>query len=90
MARIGGDEFKALMPGADERVAAELKARTASMVVLNNRFYPGHHLSMAIGVASAARAPEVEDALHAAYHAMFGAKPRHYEETGAERRRSAG
>jgi diguanylate cyclase (GGDEF)-like protein len=90
MARIGGDEFVALMPGADERVAAELKARIASMVDLNNQFYPGHHLSMAIGVASAARAAEVEDALHAADQAMFDAKTRHYQETGTERRRSAG
>ena len=88
MARIGGDEFVALLPGADKRVAQDLKGRINSMVELNNQFYPGHHLSMAIGVASAARAAEVEGALHAADRAMFDDKSRYYQDGRNERRRS--
>ncbi len=90
MARIGGDEFVALLPGADERVAQELKSRIESMVELNNQFYPGHALSLSIGVSSAPRAAEVEAALHAADQAMFDAKERFYKEGRHERRRTAG
>lgn len=90
MARIGGDEFVALLPGADERVALDLKGRIESMIELNNQFYPGHALSLSIGVASAQRASEVEDALHAADRAMFDAKARFYQEGRHERRRAQG
>lgn len=89
MARIGGDEFVALLPGADERMAQELKNRIESMMDLNNQFYPGHPLSLSIGMASAQRASEVEEALHAADQAMFEAKARYYKDTGRERRRAS-
>ena len=45
VARIGGDEFVALLPGCDERVAQGLKERIGSMIELNNQFYSGQHLS---------------------------------------------
>ena len=90
MARIGGDEFVALLPGADERVAFDLKGRIESMIELNNQFYPGYTLSLAVGVASAQRASEVEDALHAADQAMFDAKSRFYQDGRFERRRAPG
>nr|WP_295781049.1 sensor domain-containing diguanylate cyclase [Rhodoferax sp.] len=86
VARIGGDEFIALLPGCDERVAAGLQERIQSMVELNNQFYPGQSLSMAIGSASCASAVQVEAALHAADQAMFINKTRFYEEAKLERR----
>ena len=88
VARIGGDEFIALLPGCDERVAAGLKERIHSMVELNNQFYPGQTLSMAMGCASCATAGDVEATLHAADKAMFTNKSRFYEEHKLERRSS--
>ena len=88
VARIGGDEFIALLPGCDERVAAGLKERIHSMVELNNQFYPGQTLSMAMGCASCATAGDVEATRHAADKAMFTNKSRFYEEHKLERRSS--
>ncbi len=88
VARIGGDEFVALLPGCDERVAAGLQERIQSMIELNNQFYPGQSLSMAMGSASCASAAQVEAALHAADQAMFTNKIRFYEEAKLERRRN--
>ncbi len=87
VARVGGDEFIALLPGCDERVAAGLQERIESMVELNNQFYPGQRLSLAVGIASCASAGLVEAALHEADQAMFRAKTRFYEEAKLERRR---
>ncbi|OYU45656.1 MAG: histidine kinase [Burkholderiales bacterium PBB4] len=86
MARIGGDEFVALMPGCDERAAIGLKERIESLLELNNQFYPGQKLSLALGIASCHGAGDVEAALHTADQAMFAAKKHHYEIHNLERR----
>lgn len=88
VARIGGDEFIALLPGSDERVAISLKDRIESMIELNNQFYPGQRLSLAIGSASCTAAAQVEACIHEADQAMFRAKTRFYEEAKQERRRN--
>ncbi|APW43427.1 sensor domain-containing diguanylate cyclase [Rhodoferax saidenbachensis] len=87
VARIGGDEFIALLPGCDERAAIGLKERIESMIELNNQFYPGQKLTMAIGTASCTSASQVEAAIHAADQSMYQAKTRYYEEAKIERRR---
>lgn len=87
VARIGGDEFVALLPGSDERVAHGLKERIESMIELNNQFYPGQKLSLAIGIASCSAASQVEATIHAADQAMFLEKARFYEASQRERRR---
>ena len=86
IARIGGDEFVALMPGCDERAAQGLKERIESLLELNNQFYPGQKLSLALGIAMCQGAVDVESALHAADQAMFTAKKRYYELSNLERR----
>jgi diguanylate cyclase (GGDEF)-like protein len=88
VARIGGDEFIALLPGSDERVAIGLKDRIESMIELNNQFYPGQRLSLAIGSAACTAAGQVEACIHEADQAMFREKTRFYEEAKQERRRS--
>ena len=85
-ARIGGDEFTVLLPGSDERVAINLQERIESMVELNNQFYPGQKLSMAIGRSVAASAVDVERALHEADQAMFEAKRAYYDHNKIDRR----
>ena len=57
------------------------------MIELNNQFYPGHRLSLAIGVASCQSAAQVEATLHEADQAMFREKARFYEESQIERRK---
>ena len=86
LARIGGDEFVALMPGCDERMAQNLCERIESVLELNNQFYPGQKLSLAIGLAVCENAAGVEAGIHAADQAMFLAKKRYYEESQLERR----
>jgi diguanylate cyclase (GGDEF)-like protein len=87
VARVGGDEFIALLPGSDERVAAGLQERIESMIEMNNQFYTGQRLSMAIGIATCHTAAEVEAALHEADQAMFREKTRYYDEAKLDRRR---
>ena len=86
-ARIGGDEFTVLLPGSDERVAVNLQECIESMVELNNQFYPGQKLSMAIGRSVAGSAVEVEKALHEADQSMFEAKRAYYDHHKIDRRK---
>jgi PleD family two-component response regulator len=57
------------------------------MLELNNQFYPGQKISLAMGIASCANAGDVETAIHAADQAMFEAKTRYYDDAKLERRR---
>jgi diguanylate cyclase (GGDEF)-like protein len=86
-ARIGGDEFVVLMPGCDERVAESLKSRIQSMTELNNQFYPGQSLHMAIGMGVCSASGQVDAALNQADKDMFDAKAKFYQEGHLERRR---
>lgn len=88
-ARVGGDEFTVLLPGVDERGAQAVQDRILSMVEINNQFYPGQPLSLAMGLACCASGDQVEDTLHRADQAMYGEKLRYYQERGMDRRRMA-
>lgn len=50
-ARVGGDEFIILMPGADMDDARELMERIQSLVIMNNKFYRDPELSLSLGAA---------------------------------------
>ncbi len=86
-ARVGGDEFTILMPGIDERGAAALIERIASLVELNNQFYAGQPLSLSVGLSSCSAGDQVEAALNRADHAMYAEKIRYYEQAEIDRRR---
>ncbi|MFN8463884.1 MAG: GGDEF domain-containing protein, partial [Anaerolineales bacterium] len=53
-ARIGGDEFILIMPGADEHAAKEMIERVESLVVMNNKYYREPELSVSIGSSTSA------------------------------------
>ena len=85
-ARIGGDEFTVLLPGTDERGALALQERIISMLDLNNQFYPGQHLSLAMGIASCQSGDAVEAAINRADQAMYAEKNRYYQQKNVDRR----
>lgn len=87
IARIGGDEFVALLPGCDERAAQSFKERIESLVEINNQYYSGRKLSLAIGIATAPSSARVDVLSNEADKAMYAAKTRFYEDSKMERRR---
>lgn len=85
-ARIGGDEFTVLLPGFDERGAQAVQQRILSLLDLNNQFYPGQHLSLAMGLACCQSGDGVENAVHRADQAMYAGKNRYYQQKDMDRR----
>ena len=88
-ARIGGDEFSVLLPGVDERGALALQERILSMLDLNNQFYPGQPISLAMGMACCSSGDAVEAAIHRADQAMYAEKIRYYQDKGIDRRQAS-
>jgi diguanylate cyclase (GGDEF)-like protein len=50
-ARIGGDEFILIMPGAEMHEAGEMMERIQSLVEMNNKYYREPILSVSLGAA---------------------------------------
>jgi diguanylate cyclase (GGDEF)-like protein len=86
-ARLGGDEFGILLPGMDERGAAQLAERIELLIDLNNQFYHGSKLSLALGVATCPQGGRVEEAMSRADAQMYTAKKDYYATIGHDRRR---
>ncbi len=53
-ARIGGDEFILIMPGASVQDAREMVGRVESLVTINNKYYREPELSLSIGASTSA------------------------------------
>lgn len=53
LARIGGDEFAAILPRTGEKTGEEIAGRIHSYVALYNSERPGLHLSISVGTATA-------------------------------------
>jgi len=85
-ARIGGDEFVLLMPGEDERAGAAMIERVQSLVGLNNQYYPGATLSLAMGCATGHPGERLEATVTRADERMFEAKRNFYTSSGLDRR----
>ena len=88
-ARIGGDEFAVLLPATDARDAQALMQRIQSVLDLNNQFYPGHELTLAMGMATCQPGASLDAAIQMADHAMYRAKEAHYQANQIERRQVA-
>jgi diguanylate cyclase (GGDEF)-like protein len=85
-ARIGGDEFVLLMPGADERAGQAIIDRVNSLIELNNQFYTGAPLSLAMGFATAREGQRLEATVTRADEQMYLAKREYYAAAGRDRR----
>ncbi|NYT82240.1 diguanylate cyclase [Alcaligenaceae bacterium] len=87
-ARIGGDEFAVLMPGASEETGAVVVDNIRKLTQLNNDFYTGPALSLSIGVATCHKGMALEDALRTADLAMYEEKRAYYKSGIARDRRA--
>jgi diguanylate cyclase (GGDEF)-like protein len=85
-ARIGGDEFAILMPGRNERDGEETIEQITNLVALNNQFYSGFALSLAMGAATSEPGERLEALVRRADAAMYVAKRAHYEDSRRDRR----
>ena len=76
-ARIGGDEFVALMPGASLAEAQELIERIQSLVVMNNKFYGEPELSL-LGAAVSEPGLSLEKVIILADNEMYRNKGQYH------------
>ena len=73
VARLGGDEVGILLPGADERVCAEVVKRITTAIA-KHRGVSGIRLSAAIGWATCTPGGSLFDTVAAADRLMYGGK----------------
>jgi len=74
VARLGGDELGVLLPGADEKVCAEV-VRRIETAIGKHRAVSGIKLSAAVGWATCPPGGSIAGAVDAADRLMYGAKP---------------
>jgi len=74
IARIGGDEFAVLLPGADEATALESVQRVLDMLEAHNARNPGIPLFVSVGASTADQRTSLEEALKLADKRMYSAK----------------
>ncbi|MBN8999232.1 MAG: sensor domain-containing diguanylate cyclase [Rhizobiales bacterium] len=85
-ARIGGDEFAVLLPGADEEEALAVMESVRQLLELNNSFHIGKPVSLSMGAATRRPGERMEDVARRADAAMYEAKRRHYASAEGDRR----
>jgi diguanylate cyclase (GGDEF)-like protein len=73
-ARIGGDEFAVLLPGADRQAALTLFDTIHELLKINNQFYSNAPLSISVGVATTEAAETMEAMVQRADLAMYEQK----------------
>jgi len=82
-ARVGGDEFAVLMPGAEAKDGEAMMENIAKLLELNNQFYSGQPLSLAMGAATSTPGERLEATLRRADLAMYEHKKACYNEQAA-------
>lgn len=70
-ARIGGDEFILIMPGANEQAAKEMVERVESLVAMNNKYYREPELSLSMGSSTSAAGSSLLKFISLADDAMY-------------------
>ncbi len=71
VARIGGDEFAAILPGVDASVAASIVSRLRNRLEEHNQSYRDRPLRLSIGTATAARSMPLARVLREADEQMY-------------------
>jgi len=85
-ARIGGDEFALLLPGMDEKAAADVLANLEQLVALNSQFHPGSPLSLATGAATRGADETLEETVKRADILMYRQKSDYYSKSATDLR----
>lgn len=70
-ARIGGDEFIVIMPGAKLTEAEDLMERIQSLVAMNNKYYREPELSLSLGAAVSEPGLSLEKVISVADNEMY-------------------
>jgi diguanylate cyclase (GGDEF)-like protein len=71
VARIGGDEFIIIMPGADAEAANIIMQRVQSLIAVNNKYYQEPLLSLSLGAATSIPGLSLERIISLADDAMY-------------------
>lgn len=71
VARIGGDEFAAILPDVDEATAAEITKQIQALVAMNNKYYRDPELSISVGVSTSVPGISLEKVIGMADDAMY-------------------
>lgn len=77
-ARIGGDEFAILMPGADRNAATTMVDTVHELLKINNQFYSNAPLGISVGVATIEPGETMEAMIKRADLNMYEQKKAHY------------
>jgi diguanylate cyclase (GGDEF)-like protein len=88
-ARIGGDEFAILMPGADEQAGEAMMESIHRLAEINNQFYSATPLSFSMGAATCRPGERLESIAKRADTLMYDAKRRFYAAERQDRRANA-
>ncbi len=78
VARIGGDEFVAILPETNEQVAAEAIEQIRVLTGLNNKYYREPELSLSLGAATSQPDLSLEKVISLADDAMYRDKGEHH------------
>ena len=78
VARIGGDEFAAILPETNEQMAAEAIEHIRVLIGLNNKYYREPELSLSLGTATSRPDLSLEKVISIADDAMYRDKGEHH------------
>ncbi len=70
-ARMGGDEFAVLLPGLKAADCDRLLARIRKVITMNNTYYQGSPLQLALGIATGEKGQPLEDVRRLADDRMY-------------------
>jgi len=84
-ARIGGDEFAVLLPGADAKAITAMVDTISELLHINNQFYSNAPISVSIGSATSRDGESVEEMVKRADLAMYIDKRAHHKALSSDR-----